>query len=74
MRFLARLRDVDQDDPMSSLGGTGLSSIQTDPHTVVRGHGISSVSGGLAFGEMDEWTVERVSVEDVQNDFEMVGS
>ncbi|KAI0707073.1 hypothetical protein C8Q76DRAFT_747897 [Earliella scabrosa] len=31
----------DQDDPMSSLGGTVLSSIQTDPHTVVRGHGIS---------------------------------
>ena len=54
--------DVDQDDRMSSLGGTGLSSMQMDSHTAVGGHGISSFSGGLAFGEMDEWMVERVKI------------
>ncbi|KAI0691646.1 hypothetical protein C8Q76DRAFT_803173 [Earliella scabrosa] len=62
-RFLAHLRDVDRDQRMSSLGVSQLPSMQINPPTVIRGRGLSSVSGVLDFGDMDDLTEERVGAE-----------
>ena len=69
-RFLAHLRDVDRDQRMSSLGVSQLPSMQINPPTVIRGRGLSSVSGVLDFGDMDDLTEERVGAE-VGDEFEM---
>ena len=69
-RFLAHLRDVDRDERMSSLGVSQLPSMQINPPTVIRGRGLSSVSGVLDFGDMDDSAEERVGAE-VGDDFEM---